>query len=381
MLTDMLIRKVKPAPTAQKLSDGGGLFLFVPPTGSKLWRQAFRLNGRQLLLSHGAYPAVSLADARKARDTAKDLLARGIDPRLKNDVGGDTFGEIAKEYLAKVASEGKTLSTLNKKRWQLEFLREFEARPISSITAPELLKVLRRAQGREIYETTRRVRSIFSQIARYAIATGRCERDVSADLKGALIAPQVTHRPAITNPKKVGELLTAIDSYDGAAITRLGLQLLALTFVRPGELRQAEWTEIDGDVWVIPAHRTKMRREHKVPLSKQALAIIEELRAITGNGKYLFPCLFTPQRPMSENTLNVALRRLGYQQTEMTSHGFRAMAASLLNESGKWHPDAIERQLGHQEANAVRRAYQRAEFWDERVKMMQWWSDYLHGLK
>ena len=231
-------------------------------------------------------------------------------------------------------SEGKASATLTKKRWLLDFLKEFEGRPISSITAPELLKVLRRAQGREIFETTRRLRSFFGQIARYAIATGRCERDVSADLHGALIAPQVTHRAAITNPKKVGELLTAIDAYDGAAITRLGLQLLALTFVRPGELRQAEWTDIDGDVWVIPATRTKMRREHRVPLSKQALKVIEELRGITGRGKYLFPCLFTPQRPMSENTLNVALRRMGYSQDEMCSHGFRSIAAIAIKSAG-----------------------------------------------
>jgi integrase len=382
MLTDMAIRKVKPAATPLKISDGQGLYLHVAPTGSKLWRQAFRFNGKQLLLSHGRFPEVSLADARKLRDAAKDMLARGIDPRVKVDVGGDTFGEVAKDYLAKVTSEEKSPLTIAKKEYLLGFLSEFNDRPISSITAPELLKVLRRTEAKQHYETTHRTKALFSQIARFAIATGRAERDISADLRGALTTAKVTHRAAITNPKKVGALLRAIDGYDfGATITRLALQLLALTFVRPGELRNAEWSEIDGNVWVIPATKMKMKREHRVPLSTQALKIIEELRGITGKGKYLFPCLYTSQRTMGENTLSQSLRRMGYEQTEMTPHGFRAMAATLLNESGKWNPDAIERQLAHVDRNGVRRAYQRAEFWDERVRMMQWWADYLDGLK
>jgi integrase len=382
MLTDMQIRKAKPTEKPQKLSDSGGLFLFVPPTGSKLWRQAFRFNGKQLLLSHGAYPKVSLTDARKARDEAKDKLSRGIDPRVKVDVGDDTFGAIAQEFLAKVTSEEKSPLTIAKKQYLLGLLSEFNDRPVASITAPELLKVLRKTEDQRKFETTHRTKSLFSQIARYAIATGRAERDISTDLRGALTTAKVVHRAAITNPKKVGALLRAIDGYDfGATITRLALQLLALTFVRPGELRSAEWSEIDGDVWIIPASKMKMKREHRVPLSKQALSVIEELRAITGKGKYLFPCLYATQRTMSENTLSQALRRMGYDQDDMTPHGFRAMAATLLNECGKWNPDAIERQLAHTDRNAVRRAYQRAEFWDERKIMMQWWADYLDGLK
>jgi integrase len=325
-----------------------------------------------------------LAQARKARDAAKDLLTRGIDPRLsrKTVIGGNTFGEIAQEYITKVESEGKADATLTKKRWLLDFLLpEFENRPIDSITAPELLKVLRRAESREIYETTRRLRAFFGQIARYAIATGRCVRDVSADLRGALISPVVTHRPAITDPAEVGRLLQAIDSYRGATTTRIALTLLALTFVRPGELRHAEWCEIGTDTWTIPGHRTKMRREHKVPLSKQTLELLAELKRLTGHSQFLFPAIHTSVRPISENTLNAALRRLGYEQDEMCSHGFRSIAASLLNESGKWHPDAIERQLAHQDANQVRKAYARAEYWDERVQMMRWWSDYLRDLR
>jgi integrase len=386
MLTDMQIRKAKPAAKPRKLTDGGGLFLFIPPNGSKLWRQAYRFGSKQLLLSHGAYPDVSLIAARAARDAARDLLTRGIDPRLarKNDVGGNTLGEIAGEYLSKVESEGEAPATLSKKRWLLEFLLPaFKDRAIASITAPELLNVLRKAQGREIYETTRRLRSFFGQLARYAIATGRCERDVSADLRGALISPKVTHRPAITDPAQVGGLLRAIDGYAGATTTRIALRLAAYTFIRPGELRHADWGEIKPDraVWIISEHRAKMRREHRVPLSRQALELLAELRKLTGHSKYLFPAIHTSLRPISENTLNVALRRMGFEQDEMCSHGFRSIASSLLNESGKWNPDAIERQLGHQEANQVRKAYARAEYWDERVRMMQWWADYLDNLR
>jgi integrase len=247
-----------------------------------------------------------------------------------------------------------------------------------------LLAVCREVETAELYETACRLRSICSAVFRYAIVTGRAERDPAADLRGALIAPTVTHRAAITKPAQVRALLRAIDSYEGREPTvRLALQLLALTFPRPSELRRAEWSEIDfdGAVWKIPASRMKMRIAHRIPLAKQTLTLLRELHAVTGDGCYLFPSFAASTKPMSEGAFIGALRRLGYTHEEMTAHGFRAMAATLLNESGKWNADAIERQLAHQEADTVRRAYARGEHWEERVRMMQWWADQLENLK
>jgi integrase len=279
--------------------------------------------------------------------------------------------------------ERRSESTLSKLRWLTDFaLPSLGDRPIAEITAPELLAVLRKVEARGRYETANRLRSTFGTIFRYAIATGRAQRDPAFDLRGALITPKVSHHAAITDPRDVGALLRAIEGYEGQLSVRHALRLLAHFFVRPGELRLAAWEEFDPDtrVWTIPAHRTKMRRLHKVPLSSQVLAILGKLEAITGDGKLLFPSILCEDRPMSDNTMNAALRRLGYDRSQMTAHGFRAMAATLLNESGKWHPDAIERQLGHVESNGVRRAYARGEHWDERVLMMQFWSDYLDQL-
>jgi integrase len=291
---------------------------------------------------------------------------------------------IAEEWLAKQDREGRAAATIKKNRWLLEFAYPIIGdRPIRDISAPEILIVLRKVESRGTYETARRLRSTCGIVFRYAVATARAETDPTFALQGALTTPKVTHRAAIIDPSGAGALLRAIDGFDGQPATRAALKLAPHVFVRPGELRTAEWHEFDLEqaLWTIPAAKTKMRRVQKVPLSRQSLQILENIRELTGNGPLVFPGVGNRRRPLSENTLNAALRRLGYDKSEMTTHGFRAMAASLLNEMGTWNPDAIERQLGHVEANDVRRAYARAEFWDERIQMMQHWSDYLDELR
>ena len=392
MLTDARVRNAKPTPRPMKFSDAGGLHLLVQPHGSKLWRMAYRFAGKQKTLALGVYPTVSLQEAREKRDAAKRSLAKGIDPsaqrRLERQAArtpGSTFKDVAEEVMAKFEREGRADATLTKKRWLLQFAYpSIGHRPIAEITAPELLSVLRRVEERGCYETARRMRSTFGTVLRFAIATGRAERDPAADLRGALTSPKVTHRAAIIDPAAIGALLRAIDGYAGHPFTKAALLLAALTFVRPGELRRAEWSEFDFEAaeWRIPAAKMKMRRPHRVPLSRQALAILHDLQAMTGHGRWLFPSVRSISRPMSENTMNAALRRLGYGADEMTTHGFRSMASTRLNEMGCWNPDAIERQLAHQEPDDVRRAYTHAaEYWLDRVHMMQAWADYLDELR
>lgn len=391
MLTDVKIRAAKPSTRPLKLSDGGGLHLLIQPHGSRLWRANYRFGGKQRTLALGIYPAVSLQKAREQRDAAKRLLASGIDPaeqrRIKKQIAnsGNTFRAVAEEIIEKQTKEGRATTTLEKLRWLLLDLAcpHIGDRRISEITAPELLAVLRRVEARGRYESAKRLRATCSAVFRYAIATGRAERDPSADLRGALIAPTVKHRAAITDPVGIGALLRAIDSYDGHVPTKAALRLAPLVFVRPGELRHAEWTEFDlhASVWSIPASKMKMQRPHKIPLSRQALAIIEELKPITGELRWLFPSVRTTARPISETTLNAALRRLGYSADQQTPHGFRSMASTRLNEMGRWSPDVIERQLAHEDTNDVRRAYNSAQYWRERVEMMQAWADYLDGLR
>ena len=391
MLNDTRVRNAKGGHRPIKLSDSGGLYLLLTPNGSKLWRLAYRFGGKQKTLALGIYPTITLKQARERRDAAKRLLADKIDPSIQrriekqNATTGNTFRPVASELLEKLEREGLAEVTLAKKRWLLDFAySSIGDRPIDKITAPELLSVLRRVEAGGRYETARRLRSTCGMVFRYAIATGRAERDVSIDLRGALTTPKVTHRAAIVDPAGIGALLRAIDGYDGLLVTTHALRLAPLVFVRPGELRQAEWAELDLEEseWRISASKMKMRRPHRVPLSRQAVAIIRDLQAITGGGRWLFPSVRTTARPMSENTLNAALRRLGYSSDQMTAHGFRAMASTRLNEMGRWYTDAIERQLGHQEADDVRRAYMHAaEFWTERVKMMQAWADYLDELR
>jgi len=375
-LKDAAVRNAKPGAQPKKLSDGGGLHVLIQPTGGKLWRLAYRFSGKQKTLALGAYPAISLEEARGLRDTAKKLLARSIDPSVQRKADrhaakDSSFRAVAKEVIAKLEREGRAQVTLTKKQWLLDFVYPtFGDRPVAEITARDLLALLRRIEGRGLYETARRLRSTCGMVFRYAIATGRAERDPSMDLRGALTAPQVNHRATIVDPASIGALLRAIDGFDGQPTTRAALRLAAYVFVRPGELRHAEWKEFDlgAAVWSIPAEKMKMRRPHRVPLARQPLSILRELQALTGNGRWLFPSVRTFARPISENTLNAALRRLGYSSEEMSTHGFRAMAATRLNEMGHWNPDAIERQLAHQEANAVRRAYTHgAEYWPDRV--------------
>ena len=392
MLTDTAIKRAKPGLGVVKLSDSGGLQLWVTPRGGKYWRMAYRFASKQRVLAIGVYPSTSLKAARSARDKAREALAAGLDPSHKKKldriaaeaVSVNTFSALANELLAKKAKEGKAQVTIDKMRWILDFaLPDLGARPVSSITPPEVLAVLRKIEARGKLETAGRLRAVIGQVFRYAIATGRAENDPTPSLRGALTAPITKPRAAIVQPVPFGGLLRSIESYDGTPEVVVALQLLALTFVRPGELRNAEWSEFDLDaaIWTIPAGRMKMRRPHRVPLAPQALGVLKTLQAFTGNGKLLFPSVRSLDRCMSENTINAALRRMGYGKDEMTGHGFRSAASSMLNESGLWNPDAIEAQLAHVENNAVRRVYARADFWDERVKMMAWWAERLDVMR
>lgn len=386
-LSDLKCRTARAAAKLQKFSDGGGLQLWVQPNGGRLWRLAYRFGGKQKLLALGAYPTISLADARQRREDAKRLLASGIDPagaKKQEQVPAETFRVVAAEYVVKLKKEGRAPRTIAKVEWLLSFADPtLGDRPMRSIGAPDVLQVLREVEKRGRHESARRLRSTIGAVFRYAIATVRADSDPTIALRDALIRPTVTPRAAVTDPKALGALLRAIEAFDGQPATRAALKLMALLFPRPGELRAAEWREFDFDkaVWTVPVGRMKMRRPHQVPLSKQAIAVLKDLREITGGGDLLLPSVRATDRPISDNTLNAALRRMGYAKDEATAHGFRATASSLLNECCKWHPDAIERQLAHIENNDVRRAYVRGEHWDERVKMMQWWADYLDDLK
>lgn len=391
-LTDTAIRAAKPKEKPYKVADSKGLYLFVQPSGARYWRYDYRFQNKRKVLALGLYPAVSLAEARAERDKARGQIANGEDPSFNRKLrklteqlsGGTTFRSVAAEWLDKQKREGHAQVTIDKLTWLLGFANTLIGdRQIGEITSPELLLVLRKLERRERYETARRLRSTCGRIFRYAIATGRANADPTYALQGALTSPKSTHRAAIIEPKQAGQLLRDIDHYGGQPATLYALKLAPHVFVRPGELRTAEWGEFDLDqnIWVIPAAKTKMRRVQKVPLSRQAKEILIEARKIKNRTDYVFPAMCNRRMPLSENTLNAAIRRLGYTKTEMTAHGFRAMASSLLNEMGIWNPDAIERQLGHVEGNDVRRAYARAEFWDERVRMMQHWSDYLDDLR
>jgi integrase len=391
MLTDSAIRAAKPK-TEQtvKLSDGGGLQLWVKPSESKLWYLAYRFGRKQRKLAIGSYPRIGLKEARAKREEAKKLLTSGFDPSQQKRLvklasqKADTFEAIAREVLEKKRREGRSETTVSKVKWLFDLaIPALGPRPIAEITAPEVLAVLRQVEAAGRLETARRLRAIIGQAFRFAVVTDRAANDPTSALRGALAAPIVQHRAAIVEPVRFGALLRAIDGYDGMPEVRFALQLLALTFTRPGELRLATWKEFDLDarVWTIPANRTKMRRPHRVPLAPQAIAILEELRALTGRCELLFPGVRSPSRPLSENALNAALRRLGYTKDDMSGHGFRAAASSLLNECGKWNADAIEAQLAHVESNAVRKAYARAEYWAERVDMMVFWANRLDELR
>lgn len=391
MLTVVEIRTLKPAKRPYKVADSDGLFLLVQPSGSLLWRFRYRIAGIDRKLALGSFPEVSLQQARKLRDLARSEVVDGIDPveekrqrRLKAELAAQTtFKVVAEEFIEKMEREGLSPATIKKARWFLELLKGIADRPIASITPHELLAALKRIERRGHYETALRLRSFAGRVFRYAFATLRTQQNPADILKGALIVPKTKHHAAIVEPAKVGLLLRAIDGYEGRPETMCALKLAPHVFLRPGELRQAKWSEIDfaDNVWRVPAERMKMKQPHAVPLSRQSLYLLRELRAVARPGEFLFPALHTTKRPICENTLNVALRRLGYGSDEMTSHGFRAMASTLLNESGLWHPDAIERALAHAERDRVRAAYHRGAHWAERVRMAQWWSDYLDELR
>lgn len=395
-LTDAKIKGAKPQERAYKLFDGHGLYLLVTPPkdGAKgavkrWWRLKYRIRGKEKVLAIGVYPDVTLRAAREARDDARKLLFRGVDPTAQKKadkiIQTDTFKAIAEEWLRMQAGKLAEV-TLTKARWILgDFIYpKLGDRLITEIKAPDLLAVLRAIEAKGIHETATRAKQRVGQIFRFAIATGRAERDITMDLRGALAPVIVTNRAAITEPSRVGELLRAIGGYKGDPATCAALKLAPLTFVRPGELRGAEWREIDLDAaeWRIDGQRMKVktREPHIVPLSKQAVEVLRALQPVTGNCRLAFPSLRSLERPMSENTLNAALRRMGFQQHEMTAHGFRAMASTLLNEQC-FAPDVIELQLAHAERNKVRAAYNRATRLPERRKMMQLWADYLDGLK
>jgi len=385
-LSDVAVRNSKATDKPRKLSDERGLYLLVTKAG-KYWRFDYRHDGRRRTLAVGVYPDVTLAQARERRDQARALLANGADPsavkQTRKAATENSFEAVAREWHAKF-SPGWVPHHADKiiKRFEREVFPWIGNRPIADISAPDLLAVLRRIEARNALDSAHRVHQNCGKVFRYAVATGRAQRDPSGDLRGAIPPAVERHHPTITEPKRVGELLRAIAGYSGSHVTRYALQLAPLVFVRPGELRKAEWSEFDLDKaeWRIPAHKMKMKAVHIVPLPIQSLAILTELHALTGSGRYVFPGARTDARHMSENTVNAGLRRLGYAVGDMTAHGFRSMASTLLNEQG-WNRDAIERQLAHAERDDIRAAYNYAEHLPERRKMMQAWADYLDKLK
>lgn len=385
-LTAATIRSAKPG----KLFDGGGMFLDVRDTGARYWRMKYRHAGRERLLSFGVFPEVSLAEARKRRDDARASIRDGVDPatvqrakRLARRQGdADSFGAVAAEWLDKQRAHKLAPITAAKAEWMFGLVPSLRSLPLAEIGPPQVLAALRRIEANGRIETAHRVKQRIGQVFRYAVATGRATRDPTADLRGAL-APVVTRsHSAITDPSQVGDLLRALHGYVGQPTTAAALKLAPMLFVRPGNLRAMEWSELQlsDAMWRIPAGKMKMREAHAVPLPSQAVAILRELHALTGRGRYCFPSLRSADRPMSENTVNVALRRLGFDGDTMTGHGFRALASTRLNELG-WAPDIIERQLAHAERNKVRATYNRAAYMSERTRMMQAWADYLDGLR
>ena len=389
-LTDTAIRNAKPTPDGKptKHSDGGGLRLLVN-TGGKYWRYAYRFAGTEKTLSIGSYPEISLKQARALHDEARAMLARGVDPSSHKQAtkgarlaeSANTFQSVAIEWIVKFTADQVPEHTdRQKRRLERHVFPWIGGRIIGEIEPPDILAVLRRIEAAGTLETAHRVKTIIGQVFRYAVATGRAVRDQTADLKGALPPARGKHFAAITDPKEIGELLRSMAGYSGAIETRIGLQLSAYLFTRPGELRQMEWAEIDGAVWTIPAEKMKAGRVHVVPLGKQALALLDELRPLTGRRRYVFPSRTDTSKPMSANTVRSALVRLGYDSDTMTAHGFRALASTRLYEMG-FHTDLIEKQLAHSVGSDVRRAYDRSQHLEQRTAMMQQWADYLDSLR
>ncbi|HDR9097065.1 TPA: integrase arm-type DNA-binding domain-containing protein [Burkholderia vietnamiensis] len=400
-LTDTQIRNARfnPDGTGNRLTDGGRMYLQIVQSGAKYWRMNYRFNGKDKTLALGVYPDVSLAAARRKRDEARERLASGIDPgeskkaekRTQRLNAENSFEAIAREWHAKYAptwSEGHGERIL--RRLEVDAFPWIGGKPIADLAPPDVLDVLRRVEKRGALETAHRLHANIGQACRYAVATGRAQRDITADLRGALPPVQVEHMAAITDPKQVAELLRAIDGYQGTLPVLCALRLAPLLFQRPGELRAAEWTEfnLDAATWEIPSDRMKRTKQgkaaggaHIVPLSNQAIAILRELHALTGSGRFVFPSVRTKERPMSDNTVNGALRRLGYDGDTMTGHGFRAMARTILDEVMGVPAAIVEAQLAHAVKDPLGRAYNRTAHLPQRREMMQRWADYLDRLK
>ncbi|UHQ19009.1 integrase arm-type DNA-binding domain-containing protein [Lysobacter sp. KIS68-7] len=396
MLTNAKIKSEKPRSTPFKLADGGGLYLLVQPSGARWWRCDYRRpgTGKRNTLSLGTYPSTTLADARSKNHAARAQLAAGIDPgqhrKAEKEAGTDraanSFEVVAREWLSKQRFVPKY--AIKVAAWfDKNVFPYVGAKPVAELTAPDVLRVLRRIEERGAHESAHRIKQNIGQVMRYAIATGRADRDPTADLKGALIRPAERHHAAITNPKEVGGLLRAINGFTGTPVVKAALQLAPLVFVRPNELCSAEWSEfnLDAGEWDIPAARMKTGQPHHVPLPAQAVAVLRDLHLLTGRGRYVFPSARTPypndkQRPMTTNALLAALQRIGYTGEQMTTHGFRAMARTLLDEALGFRPDYIEHQLAHAVRDPNGRAYNRTSFLPERRKMVQKWANYLDEL-
>ncbi len=393
-LTDIQIRKAKPGPKLIKLSDGGGLQLHIFPNGSKLWRLAYRYGGKPNTLALGAYPDVSLGDARDAAKAAKKLLTAGIDPNREKQAiraakivaGGNTFDVIAAELLNKKRREGLKQNTLDKFHWYISKASPSIGKmPITDIKAAHILAVLRPIELRGQTHTANRLRSKIGEVFCFAIASGRAEYDPTPAIKGALAAHKSKPQAAITDPIAFGGLLRAIDDYHGTPVTKAALQMLCLTGTRVDkELGAMQWSEIDfeNSVWTVPAEKLgKTGKPLHVPLAPQSLTILKHIKSLNYNGKYVFPSIRSPERHISEGTVNSALRRLGISKEEHCAHGFRSTMSTMLNNSGLWSKDAVERQLSHNDKDSVRGVYNRAEYWPERVKMMNYWADRLDAMR
>ena len=392
-LSELAIKNAKPNTKSYWMKDDNGLYLEVHPTGKKVWRLRYWISGKEGKVKLGEYPLTSLKEARVRRDEARKLVEVGIKPLSPKEAAlleakskKTDFSSIAEEWFELRRKENKDPKTIDRdesriRRFILPFVGHME---MDTINAPLLLNVFRRIESKGIYETAHRTLNTCGQIFRYAIIKGEATRDSTADLRWALLTPKENHFATITNPKEIASLLRAFDGYLGSEVVRIALFLLPLVFVRPGELRRMEWAEIDFDNrrWTIPADKMKAKRVHIVPLSNQALELLQGLFRLTGKGRFAFPSIRTPagNSPMSDNTINAALRRLGYAKDDITAHGFRAMASTLLYEHD-WPGDIIELQLAHQERNKVKAAYNHAQYMEKRREMMQWWADYLDNLK
>lgn len=394
-LTEAAIKKAKPGERPFRMFDGGGMYLEVQPNGSRYWRHKYRFGGKEKLLSLGVYREVGLTQARKQRAANRKRLEDGVDPsaarKAKRTTAAESFEAVAREWHA-TKSSGWSAGHAKRAMARLEqdVFKWIGERHINSITAKELLAVIRRIEARGVIETAHTCKQLCGQVFQYGIATGVCEGNPAADLRAALKPVIVAHLAAVTDPKEIGTLMCAIADYEGQPVTRAALALSALVFQRPGNVRAAEWSEIDLEaaMWTVPSAKIKRTvqaklsgRPHLIPLAKQAVAVLKGLHTLTGGGRYLFPGLLTSERCMSENTVNTALRRMGYDKTQMTAHRFRAMARTALVEKLNVHPDVIEAQLAHVKGGPLGAAYDRAEFMEQRRRMMQTWADYVDKLR